>query len=160
FDEMAEDLRESQEQMLVAQREAAWKEMAKQVAHEIKNPLTPIKLSIQHLRRAYNDNVKDFNNVLHQVSTTILPQIKTLTGIASEFSQFARMPERKLAYSDVHEILDEAKNLFSQNKLVTFGTEYHAEKSIVLVDREELRRAFINIFRNAIQAIKEKGAIR
>ncbi|HTK81855.1 MAG TPA: ATP-binding protein [Bacteroidota bacterium] len=159
FDDMATRLRESQEQMLAAQREAAWKEMAKQVAHEIKNPLTPIKLSIQHLRRAFSDNVKDFGNVLGQVSATILQQIETLSRIASEFSNFARMPERKLAYSDVHEILDEARHLFDQHRAVSFTTDYRAAKSIILVDREELRRAFINILRNAIQAMKEKGNI-
>ncbi len=159
FEEMAKDLQRSQEHMLKAQREAAWKEMAKQVAHEIKNPLTPIKLSIQHLRRAYQDNVKDFGGVLQQVSATILEQIDALTRIASEFSHFARMPERTLTYCDVHEILGEAKNLFNQETTVVFNKEYKAQKSVILADREELRRAFINIIRNAIQAMNVKGTI-
>jgi signal transduction histidine kinase len=159
FEEMAQNLKRSQEQRIRAQREAAWREMAKQVAHEIKNPLTPIKLSIQHLRRAYADNIHEFGSVLHQVSSTILEQIDALSRIASEFSHFARMPERKLMYCDVHEVLTEARNLFQQQASVSFSQEFLARKSVVLADREELRRAFINVLRNAIQAMKDEGSI-
>ncbi|MBI4548734.1 MAG: HAMP domain-containing protein [Ignavibacteriae bacterium] len=159
FKQMTRDLKRTQEQMIKTQRELAWKEMAKQVAHEIKNPLTPIKLSIQHLRQAYADGVKDFGHVLHRVSTTILDQIDALSRIASEFAHFARLPERKLEPCNVNEVLLEAKNLFQQHKDIKFMMHLQADKFVVLADREELRRAFINLLRNAIQAMRERGTI-
>ena len=94
FEEMTNDLKRTQDENIKAQRELAWREMAKQVAHEIKNPLTPMKLSVQHLRQAYRDGVKDFDALLEQVSNTVLEQIDALSRIASEFSHFARMPEQ------------------------------------------------------------------
>jgi signal transduction histidine kinase len=159
FDEMAHDLRESQKQMAKSQRDIAWREMAKQVAHEIKNPLTPVKLSIQHLRQAYTDGVKDFGSILHQVSNTILEQIDALSRIASEFSQYARMPERKIERCSVHAILGETAELFKQQGDITIVTSLTAPLDIVNGDRDELRRAFINIVRNAIQAMNERGTI-
>lgn len=159
FDTMVHDLKESQERLVRVQREQAWKEMAKQVAHEIKNPLTPMKLSIQHLRQAYNDGVKDFGNLLNQISETVLGQIESLSKIASEFSHFARMPERTLEECDVHQIVYEAANLFQQHKDLKFSFLLKASKSVVQADKEELRRAFINIIRNAVQAMDERGRV-
>ncbi|HMD14136.1 MAG TPA: ATP-binding protein, partial [Bacteroidota bacterium] len=159
FKEMVSDLRQSQEQILKNERELAWKEMAKQVAHEIKNPLTPMKLSIQHLRQAYHDQVKDFSVILQQVSTTILDQIETLSRIASEFSLFARMPAQNLQVCNVHAILEETKQLFQQEPEVTFEMRFDAVTADVRADHEELRRAFINIIRNALQAMNDKGTV-
>jgi two-component system nitrogen regulation sensor histidine kinase NtrY len=121
FTKMAEDLKTAQAQMMQNQREAAWREMAKQVAHEIKNPLTPMKLSIQHLQRAYKDRIKYFEEVFHQVTETILAQIEVLSHIATEFSHYARMPERKLELVDVHHILHDAANLYRQSNAVQFN---------------------------------------
>ena len=159
FKEMISDLRQSQEQVVKNERELAWKEMAKQVAHEIKNPLTPMKLSMQHLRQAYHDQIKDFSAILQQVSTTILDQIETLSRIASEFSHFARMPERNLQVCNVHVILEETKQLFQQVPGVTFVMRIDAAESVVRADHEELRRAFINIIRNALQAMNDTGTV-
>jgi len=159
FKEMVSDLRQSQEQIVKNERELAWKEMAKQVAHEIKNPLTPMKLSMQHLRQAYQDQVKDFSAILQQVSTTILDQIETLSRIASEFSNFARMPERNLQVCNVHAILEETKQLFQQVPGITFVMRIDAAESVVRADHEELRRAFINIIRNALQAMNDRGTV-
>jgi len=156
---MAKDLKLAQEEMIKANREAAWKEMAKQVAHEIKNPLTPIKLSIQHLRQAYRDNVDGFENILKQVTKTILEQIETLSHIASEFSFFARMPARKLEIVNVHENILEVINLFQHNNKVTFEKELYATEFIIKADEEELKRSFVNVIRNAIQAMNEQGKI-
>jgi signal transduction histidine kinase len=159
FGRMTHDLKHAQDQMLQAQREIAWKEMAKQVAHEIKNPLTPMKLSIQHLQQAYKDRIKDFENVFHQVTTTILEQIDVLSHIASEFSHFARMPQRKLEEVDVHTVLREAVSLFNKYGELEFDLKMNATYSIIHADKEELRRALINIIRNSIDAMNEKGVI-
>ncbi|MBI4810937.1 MAG: HAMP domain-containing protein [Ignavibacteriales bacterium] len=159
FGQMTLNLKTAQEQMIKAQREAAWKEMAKQIAHEIKNPLTPIKLSIQHLRQAYQDGVEDFKTILHQVTTTVLDQIETLSKIATEFSHFARMPERKLERVDVHGILTHVITIFQEYKGVKFKTDFKALIPILEADREELSRSFLNIIRNSIQAMQEKGTV-
>ncbi|HLX12509.1 MAG TPA: HAMP domain-containing protein, partial [Bacteroidota bacterium] len=159
FNTMTRNLRESQERRLRAERELAWKEMAKQVAHEIKNPLTPIKLSIQHLRQAYKDGAKDFGAMLDQIANTILEQIEALSRIASEFSHFARMPERHLEHIGVHEVLSEAKALFEREHGIEFRLHLGAVKDIVCADKEELRRVFINVLKNAVQAIAEGGII-
>lgn len=158
FARMTTDLRRTQAEMLKAQKELAWREMAQQVAHEIKNPLTPMKLSVQHLRQAYRDKAGDFGEVLQRVSTTVLEQIDALSRIASEFSSFARMPERKVEPVDLHAILEEAKNLFHLESIAVV-MELQADRSVVLADREELRRVFINILRNSVQAMDEHGEI-
>jgi signal transduction histidine kinase len=159
FNTMVNDLREFQERLVRVQREQAWKEMAKQVAHEIKNPLTPMRLSIQHLRQAYRDGVKNFEELLNHISETVLGQIESLSKIASEFSHFARMPERRMEECDVHNVLQEVKQLFEQHKGLRFSVSLKANRSLVFADREELRRAFINIIRNALQAMNEQGTI-
>ncbi len=159
FAQMTSDLRRTQEEMIRTNRELAWKEMAKQVAHEIKNPLTPIKLSIQHLRRAYEDGVKEFDQILSQVSDTVLAQIETLSRIASEFSRFARMPARFVEPLDAREVIREAQNLFRQHEGLHFELDLGEQPCVINADREELRRALINIIRNSVQAMEERGTL-
>ncbi len=158
-EKMASDLKSTQQQMLRVQRELAWKEMAQQVAHEIKNPLTPMKLSLQHLRQAYKDGVKDFGSVFQQVSDTILEQIEALSRIASEFSRFARMPDRSVEPCQLDQVLLEVQRLFERYPGITFATTLHDPSPVVLADREELRRVFINVIRNAVQAMEERGTL-
>jgi nitrogen fixation/metabolism regulation signal transduction histidine kinase len=159
FERMTKDLKRSREELIRFERDLAWKEMAKQVAHEIKNPLTPMKLSLQHLRQTYKDKVPDLDRVFDEVSRTIIEQIDTLGRIASEFSHFARMPKPQLERCDVNNVLAESIHLFDQELNVRF--EWNVEKRLptVLADREELRRAFINIIRNSIQAMENGGRI-
>lgn len=159
FGRMASEMKRAQEEMIRAQRELAWKEMAKQVAHEIKNPLTPMKLSVQHLRQAYKDRVSDFESLFHRISETLLEQIEALSRIASEFSQFARMPARILEPLDIHAILRETVSLFQQYRNVVFQWRLEAKDAIVSADREELRRVFINLYQNAVQAMNRQGAV-
>jgi signal transduction histidine kinase len=159
FGEMVRDLKLTQAQMIKAQRELAWREMAKQIAHEIKNPLTPMKLSIQHLRQAYKDGARDFAKIIESISDTLLVQIETLSRIATEFSTFARMPERRLEVCDLNEILREAKDLYEQDGRITLRSDFAVDRPLVNADREELRRVFINILRNAAQAMEKGGTI-
>jgi len=159
FQEMTDDLKRSQQEIIKAQREMAWREMAKQVAHEIKNPLTPMKLSVQHLRKAFRDGAHDFGGLLEQVSNTLLEQIDALSRIASEFSHFARMPERVIDVCSINDVLLEARNLFQQER-IHFDIDMDPSAPVVVADREELRRAFINLLRNAVQAMKGEGRVR
>jgi two-component system, NtrC family, nitrogen regulation sensor histidine kinase NtrY len=159
FGTMARDLRRSRDELVHVERELAWREMARQIAHEIKNPLTPMKLSIQHLRQTYRDGAPDFDAILEKVTRTVIEQIDALGRIASEFSNFARMPRRRIEACEVEEIVQEAAQLFRQDTQVVFHV--HADENIptVQADRDELRRAFINIIRNGIQAMTGKGKI-
>lgn len=159
FDAMTRDLKRNREELVKVERELAWKEMAKQVAHEIKNPLTPMKLSVQHLRQAFRDRAGNFDEILEAVTRTMVEQIETLSRIASEFSHFGRMPRRKLEDCDLHDVLRESVQLFEQDANIVVATHFAASIPPILADREELRRAFINVIRNGIQAMEGRGRI-
>ncbi|MFN0157587.1 MAG: ATP-binding protein [Bacteroidota bacterium] len=159
FEKMTQDLKRSREELVRAEREMAWKEMARQVAHEIKNPLTPMKLSLQHLRQTYRDDVPNFSQVFDEVSKTIIEQIDALSRIASEFSHFARMPQPRLEECDLRGVILESVHLFEQDSSVVFDIQIEDPLPPIVVDREELRRAFINIIRNSIQAMNNSGRV-
>ena len=114
FDTMTREIARSRDSLVKVERELAWKEMARQVAHEIRNPLTPMKLSIQHLRRTYLDGAPDFAEIMERVTRTTIAQIDALSRIATEFASFARMPRRIVAPCDPGEIVNEAVALFSR----------------------------------------------
>jgi nitrogen fixation/metabolism regulation signal transduction histidine kinase len=118
-----------------------------------------MRLSLQHIRRTYRDNASNFGEVLDAATKTVLDQIEALSRIASEFSRFAHMPRRTLARLDVNEVIHEAVQLFQNESRLTFTLHLGEGPLDVLADREELRRAFINIIRNSIQAIDESGTI-
>lgn len=159
FNDMVHELRVSREQIARVERESAWKEMAKQVAHEIKNPLTPMKLSIQHLRRAFQDNAPDFPALLERITQTVIEQIDVLSRIASEFSHFARMPERSYERVDIHHLLQETVNLFQEIRGIEFRTKFSDTAPVIVADRGELQRVFINLIRNSVQAMERGGVI-
>ena len=159
FNEMVRELKKSREELSRAEREKAWKEMAKQVAHEIKNPLTPMKLSVQHLRQAFKDNAKDLAEIVEQVTQTITEQIDALARIATEFSLFARMPERRFERVNLHHLLKETVQLFAQVRGIEFVVNFCDTDPILVADREELGRVFVNIVRNSVQAMERGGAI-
>jgi len=162
YNRMVEELSLSAGKLARSERESAWREMAKQVAHEIKNPLTPIKLSIQHLSKAWNDKAPDFEERLDRFSKTLIEQIDTLSHIATEFSNFAQMPKMVFEPVDLNEMLKNIVDFFAHSEGIEL--EYIApaeEKCLVMSDREQLLRAFNNLVRNAIQSIPEerKGKI-
>jgi signal transduction histidine kinase len=157
FGKMTHDLKLNREHLVRYEREMAWKEMAKQVAHEIKNPLTPMKLSLQHLKQLYRDRAANFGEALEEVSRTVINQIDGLSRIASEFSHFARMPGRNPEPCDINDVLRESARLFDKNQNITFSFELDTQVPSIVADHEELRRAFINIIRNGIQAMSEGG---
>jgi two-component system nitrogen regulation sensor histidine kinase NtrY len=159
FNDMILKLRTSREELAKHERENAWKEMAKQVAHEIRNPLTPIKLSIQHLRQAFKDKAPDREEILQRVSQTVIDQIETLSRIATEFSHFAKMPERKFERVCIDDLLKETINLFKEVQGIEFINHIACPTVTVIADNDQLRGVFINIIRNAIQAIEKTGII-
>ncbi len=168
FNEMQEQLAESRRKLAQQERQLAWREMARQVAHEIKNPLTPMKLSVQHLRRAFEGEegaVKKrdkFADLFGRITTTLIEQIDTLARIANEFHSFARMPSRIVERLDLNAVIEEAVALMQEESDIVIHTDLCNDKLMLDGDREELRRDFINLIKNSIQAIpnEEKGRIR
>lgn len=154
FNKMLNEIKKMQTDLSAVERETAWKEMAKQVAHEIKNPLTPMKLSMQQLTAAYNDKSPKFDETFLKVSKTILGQIENLKNIASEFSNFARMPIGEMNSVNIKEAINEVSDLFSDEK-VKINLVSVNKSIIVLADENHLKRIFINLIRNSIQAQAE-----
>lgn len=151
FNQMTKELQKNQIEIAELERENAWKEMAKQVAHEIKNPLTPMKLSMQQLIASFNDKKSDFESVFKKLTQTVLNQIDNLSQIASEFSTLAKMPSLKLEVFDVIPVLKDTLNLFSQ-ELTKVKLKTDIEKVEIEADSSQLRRMIINLVRNSIQA--------
>ncbi|MCX8010374.1 MAG: ATP-binding protein, partial [Ignavibacteria bacterium] len=155
FNKMISDLEENRKKLAQAEREYAWKEMAKQVAHEIKNPLTPMKLSLQHLLVLYKDNKKEFAKIFGKVAGTVIEQIEALSRISNEFSHFARMPKRNVKDCDLIEIIKQSINLFSAQAKFEFNY-VESEEYIIKGDFEETKRVIINLFKNSVQANAKK----
>ena len=169
FNEMRSQLAESRRKLAQQERESAWREMARQVAHEIKNPLTPMKLSIQHLRRAFKgeradtDEESAFAELFDRITTTLIEQIEALVRIANEFSTFARLPTRVLEPLDLNEVIREAVRLMERETEETvIVLDLNDEPLPVEADREELRRIYINLLKNALQAVADEpeGRVR
>jgi two-component system, NtrC family, nitrogen regulation sensor histidine kinase NtrY len=163
YNRMIKELATSAELLAQSERESAWREMAKQVAHEIKNPLTPMRLSIQLLQRAYTDKAPDIDQRVERLSKTMIEQIDTLASIANAFSDFAKMPKVNNEAFDLRVLVQNTISLFH-------GTSEEVEFSFydngitnawIYADKEQLIRVFNNLFRNGIQAIPEnkKGVI-
>ena len=156
YNKMVMELEESANQMAESEREGAWREMAKQVAHEIKNPLTPMKLSVQHLQRAYTNGPSEKLDVLFaKTSKLIIEQIESLSNMASEFSNFAQMPEDKFEEFNISTILVGTTDLFKQSENADIKAKV-APNVYVNADPEQVRRVFNNLIKNAIQAIPEE----
>ncbi len=150
---MVEKLAESAAQLAKSERESAWREMARQVAHEIKNPLTPMKLSIQHLERAWKDNAPDWPKKLERTTKNIIRQIDSLSAIATAFSDFAKLPTAKNAKVDLCTILRSHIGLFSSYPSIDITFIVPDHPCYVFADEKQLSRVFVNLFTNAIQAI-------
>lgn len=159
FDQMVEEIKTSRINLAAAERKLAWTEMAKQVAHEIKNPLTPMKLSIQHLRQAFKDKARDLPGIVERTTQIIIEQIDALSRIAAEFSHYARMPEKRFERVSLDETILECVELFNNIKGIEFRVKFDDNKAQLIADKDELRRVFINIIRNSVQAMEKGGTI-
>ena len=153
YNKMLLDLEQSAELLAQSERESAWREMARQVAHEIKNPLTPMKLSIQFLLRRYEDQSPDWGKHLKQVSETLIHQIDTLSSIATAFSNFAKMPEAKAEDLNLVDILKHALSLYKNDKHEIELKLNGIEEAMASVDREQFVRIYVNLINNAIESI-------
>jgi len=160
YNRMVSELTENAKKLAKSERESAWREMAKQIAHEIKNPLTPMKLSVQYLQKAWKDESPDFDKRLGKFSNSLISQINNLSSIATEFSNFAKMPGARAEEVDLIAKLNDSVNLLEQTGEVNFVKDFKDMKELfVYADKEQLLIVFSNLLQNGIQAVpKERKA--
>jgi nitrogen fixation/metabolism regulation signal transduction histidine kinase len=154
YNNMLLKLEHSANLLAQSERESAWREMAKQVAHEIKNPLTPMKLNLQYLQHVMRSNPDDFRGRFEKASNSIIEQIDTLAAIATEFSNFAKLPGTKLQKIDLLDAIRSSVVLF-EGKDKWIITDLPFENMWVQGDKEQAIRIFNNLLKNAVQATKE-----
>lgn len=162
YNRKVDELAESAELLARSERELAWREMARQIAHEIKNPLTPIKLNIQFLQRTDPKTVDNYTEILNRVTRTIIEQIDNLSAIATEFSNFAKIPRAHNERFNLSKRIEEIVPLFDYSGDCKLETHFNGAESLeVYADKEQFSRAIINLVKNAIQAVPEdrKGEI-
>ena len=160
FNKMAKELESSKDKLKKAEREAAWRDIARRVAHEIKNPLTPMKLSIQHLVDVYtNGNQNNFPEVLKKTRNIIINEIDKLNRIATEFSNFAKLSGKNYEETDLNEVIEEVVSLYKLAPDIEFTESLDKDIGSIFADRQELNRVFQNLIKNSIQAIESDGKI-
>jgi nitrogen fixation/metabolism regulation signal transduction histidine kinase len=162
YNKKLDELEEAARQLTISERESAWRDVAKQVAHEIKNPLTPMKLSVQHLLRTFNPEKEDSKERLIRVLESLIEQIDALSHIADEFSNFAKMPPPDFAEMDLLPVIQNVMAIYQQETNAKIELETDLKETHVLADREQMVRVFNNLIKNAIQAIPsdKNGEIR
>jgi nitrogen fixation/metabolism regulation signal transduction histidine kinase len=162
YNHKVEELAISAELLAKSERESAWREMAKQVAHEIKNPLTPMKLNIQYLQRAKAEKMENYNEFFDKVTRNLIEQIDTLSDIATEFSNFAQLPNTKNEKFDLALVLSNLCDLFEPTNNLEFRFNFPLSGIVIInSNKEQLTRAFLNLIKNSIQSIppEQKGEI-
>jgi two-component system nitrogen regulation sensor histidine kinase NtrY len=154
YNRMVDEIEESAGKLANSEREYAWREMAKQVAHEIKNPLTPMKLNIQQLFKSWKDGVPGFEKKLEKFTRNQIEYIENLSSIASAFSSFAKMPGAKPVEVDLLEQIKTTLELFKNTGNVAFRVNWpHENRIIVYADKEHLNGIFSNLIKNGIQSV-------
>lgn len=152
YNQMVDKLEESASMLAQSEREQAWREMAKQVAHEIKNPLTPMRLTVQSFQRKFDPNDPELKQKLNDYSKTMIQQIDTMSSVASAFSNFASMPAQQNENLNVVDVVELALDIFNEDYIVF---ESNKEEIISKLDRTQLIRIITNLVKNATQSIPE-----
>ncbi|RLA95662.1 MAG: hypothetical protein DRG32_06320 [Deltaproteobacteria bacterium] len=142
------------------ERLAAWREVAKRIAHEIKNPLTPIQLSAQRIYKRYRDRIKGDTAVFQECTNTIIQQVNELKNLVNEFTQFARMPNINPTPNDLNEVISESLVLYKEaHKDISFRFTPEPSLPVFKFDREQIKRVMINLLDNAVAAVDGKGEV-
>ncbi|WP_372769091.1 PAS domain-containing sensor histidine kinase [Lutibacter sp.] len=152
YNEMIDELEESAIKLAKGEREQAWREMAKQVAHEIKNPLTPMRLTVQSFQQKFNPNDQNIHDKINEFSKMLIQQIDALSTIASAFSNFANMPAQNREEIDIVEVVKQALDIFSEDYISFFPKQ----KSIIAkLDKTQVIRIVTNLVKNATQSLED-----
>lgn len=152
YNKMVGKLEESATALAKSEREGAWREMARQVAHEIKNPLTPMKLSLQYLQKAIDNDQPNVQELASNVANTLVEQIDHLSKIAADFSQFANIGNTNVTRFDLHEVIRSLKDLYRGDEQVHVDWHPVEEDLVVEADKTQMNRLFTNLFANAVEA--------
>jgi two-component system nitrogen regulation sensor histidine kinase NtrY len=153
YNRMVDELEVSAVKLAQSEREEAWREMAKQVAHEIKNPLTPMRLTVQSFQRKFDPNDPEIKQKMDDYSETLIQQIDTMNSVASAFSNFASMPAQQNETLNVVEVVELALDIFNEEFIIF---ESNSSEIISKIDRTQLIRIITNLVKNAIQSIPEQ----
>ena len=157
FNSMIDKLKRQQDKLLVSERHAAWESVARKLAHEIKNPLTPIQLSIDRIREKYLNKAEDPNNNFSNYLNTITKQIKDIEHLVNEFSDFARMPKPIMKKIALNKVITRSLNLLKlSEKDISFNFIGNNSDISMKGDEEQINRVFINLIKNSIESINEK----
>lgn len=154
YNSMVDELEASAARLAASEREAAWREMAKQVAHEIKNPLTPMRLTVQSFQRKFDPKDPGINEKMREYSNTLIQQIDTMSSIASAFSTYAKMPAQQDETLEVAKIVKLSLEIF--NEPYIFFEAEDEDNLVVKFDRTQLIRVVTNLVKNSIQAIEQQ----
>lgn len=159
FNRMVYELNRNRKIIYQKQRLEAWREMARQVVHEIKNPLTPIRLSAERIRKQYLENHPDIKNIVLTGTETIIEEVGVLMNILSEFTEFARLPEMKPMKTDINTLLGSCVNFFSSHEHVHFQTNIDKRIPEIYIDKRLIKQTLNNLIQNAIDAVGDSGTI-
>lgn len=160
FNSMSASLEESKKRLKIAEREAAWKDAARAVSHEIRNPLTPIRLATERLREKARKGEENIDEVIFNTTGMILEEIESLDSIARSFSEFAKLPEPRKKMDDVNKIIKEVSFLYSEYEGVEIKLSLGEDVPEFFIDRDRIKEVLINIIKNSIEAMDGKGFIQ
>lgn len=151
---------EDRTEFIKAQKTAAWQEVAQRIAHEIKNPLTPIQLSAQRLRKKYAEKSTGFDEIFDQATGVIISEVTRLKGMVDEFSKYARMPLPQMRKASLHDIIEKVISLYTgAHRDIEFIVEFDEDLPALNCDPEQMHRVLVNLFDNAIQAMNDHGRL-
>ena len=157
FNLMIDRLKTQQDKLLLSERHEAWENVARKLAHEIKNPLTPIQLSIDRLKDKYSNKLKDNKTEFETYLKTINNQIKQIENLVNEFSDFARMPKPSFKRLNIYELISSNVDLMKlSNKKILFKLISSSEKIFIKCDNDQINRVFINLIKNSVESLEEK----
>ncbi len=161
YNRMVDELSRSAQELALNQRESAWREMAQQIAHEIKNPLTPMKLNVQYLVKAWDDKVDDYEWRMKKIARGLEEQIDVLTQISGQFSTFAAIDRIQPELLPLQSVINDVEFIFHNEGSIVFIQDFPSKDILVLADKSQIIRVFNNLYKNAVQAISpdQKGEI-
>ena len=161
FNSMTTDLKENRRKLLQAERVAAWRDIARRIAHEIKNPLTPIRLSIFRLKRNLNTEDEKYTKLFGECSDTIVAEIENLRNLADEFSKFAKMPEPKFEPCDLNEVVQDTLSLYENlPNAISMDMQLAPDLPQANLDRGQIKQVLHNLIKNAIEAMPDGGNLQ
>jgi len=157
YNSMVDELDKSARLLAASERETAWREMARQVAHEIKNPLTPMKLSVQQFERSFLKNPEKSEEAVKRFTWNMIDQIDSLSEIASAFSDFAKMPKASLQKLNIADSIRNTVELFEGDENVEITTQFGDDNIFIEADQKQIQRVFINLIKNSVQAMRNQS---